>query len=179
MITYQDILKYEYDMNVFVFPQEIFGINIDELVKYNRKCYEEMLKLNYEYGSDTEICSFDVALNSYYEHCNSSQLIPDYFFLELIRTMIIDLESIHFSVMFSNQLASFEVDYVNHYIIFFNNLYCKAHNDVTKHNVLCFVTNLFVNGNKFKFDKLYNDSLLTQNNLDILNRLRNNSYSDY
>lgn len=173
MITYEDILEYEVDMNEFVFPQEILGINIDNLVRYNRQRHEEMLKLNYGYGVDTEISSFEVALCSYYGYCSSSHLIPDYFFLELIRIMIIELESTHFSVMFSDRLECFEVDFANHYITFFNNLYCKAHNQVAKYNVAFFVSNLFVDGSKFKDGKIYNDVLLTQNNLDILNMLRN------
>ena len=86
--------------------------------------------------------------------------------------MIVDLESMSFASMFSENFKIFDLQLMEKYLMYFNNLYIRASSDVVRSNIKMFVSTVFQDSNKLKDDKVYYDSLLTDNNLVILNNLR-------
>ena len=86
--------------------------------------------------------------------------------------MIVDLESMSFASMFSENFKLFDLQYVNMYLTYFNNLNSRANSKVVRSNINMFVSTIFQDGNRLKDDRIYYDSLLTGNNLVILNNLR-------
>lgn len=172
MISIEDVVNDEIENDIFIMPYEIYDLDYEKVINFNRMKHQAILNSNYYYGEDSEESDIDISLTSYYGLCASFKTIPDCFILELIRIMIVDLESMSFASMFSENFKIFDLQLMEKYLMYFNNLYIRASSDVVRSNIKMFVSTVFQDGNKLKDDKVYYDSLLTDNNLVILNNLR-------
>lgn len=172
MISIENIVNDEVENDTFVMPYEIHGLDHEKIINFNRMKHQAISNSDYNYGQDSAEFDIDTSLTYYYDMCASNKTIPEFFILELIRIMIVDLESMSFASMFSENFKLFDLQYVNTYLMYFNNLNAKSNSSVVTSNIGMFVRSLFEDGNRLKDDKVYYDSLLTHNNLVILNNLR-------
>lgn len=172
MISIENVVNDEIEDDVFVMPYEIYDLDYEKIVNFNRMKHQAISNSNYNYGEDSEEFDIDLSLVSYYGRCAAYKIIPESFILELIRVMIIDLESMSFASMFSENFKLFDLELMCKYLMYFSNLNSRTNSDVVRSNINMFVSTIFQDGNKLKDDKVYYDNLLKYNNLVILNNLR-------
>ncbi|WP_201513137.1 hypothetical protein [Psychrobacter alimentarius] len=173
MISIESIINDEIENDIFVLPYEIKNLEYERVVNFNRMKHQAILNSNYYYGEDSEEFDIDLSLTSYYDLCASFEIIPDCFLLELIRVMIVDFESMSFASMFSENSRLFDLQLMGKYLMYFNNLNSKTNSNIVRSNINMFVSTIFQDGNKLKDEKVYYDNLLTDDELVILNNLRN------
>lgn len=175
MISIDEIANYDVDVNIFVMPYEIYDLNFRKIIDFNRMKHKAISNSDYEYDQDSEESDMDISLTSYYGMCASYKIIPECFILELIKIMIVDLESMSFASLFSEEFKLFDVKLMSKYLLYFNYLNSRAHNDVARSNISMFVSSIFEDGNRLKGNNTYYDSLLTNDEVIILNKLRDQS----
>lgn len=157
---------------VFVMPYEFDDINIQDFKNYNRERYAKRFQ---SIDSDEhEFTDGDITLTEYYLGCGDedSNLIPNGLFLDLIKFMLIDLESMSFVSLFSGYTYFYKTEKCNQYFDYFMNLLENANSTVAVDNVRRYMIELFEEQRAWVDHQYYGDHLLSQVNLEKLQKIR-------
>jgi len=154
----------------FVMPWEFEDLKPEIFREFNRELYNHRFDLDCEnYSVDNDI---DLYLTNYYLNCETHKLIPSNCFFKLVEYMLVVLESRSFTSLFSDCVEFYDIKYSNEYLIFFLNLFNTSKSEVARDNLRMYITEIFDDKHCWANNEIFDDSLLSKENLQQLQIIR-------
>ena len=67
MISIEDVVNDEIENDIFIMPYEIYDLDYEKIINFNRMKHQEIKNSNYYYGEDSEEFDIDTSLTYYYD----------------------------------------------------------------------------------------------------------------
>lgn len=167
MITYNDIEAMDnFEMNLkFALPDDIAGIDKTKIIEFNRIRYSKEIKNDFN-DIEHSYSNIDFTLSYYYLSCSIHNLISKNDFFILIKSMIVEYESISFVSLLSDESKYFSIKACNEIFDYLYRLFPLCKSDNAYSNLRAYFRWMFEDGFKWN-DGVFRINMLNEKNKSL------------